>query len=77
MAEESVVVLKSRPVKPGNSVEDNTGMTFGNVQGPALPKRYCQVRREEVIFEELSRGWTLYKVVHKLSDETRSWGVDS
>ena len=29
VADEAVVVRKSRPVKPGNSVEDKTGMTAG------------------------------------------------
>ena len=28
VADDSVVVLKFRPVKPGNSVEDKTGMTW-------------------------------------------------
>ena len=32
MADDSVVVMKFQPMKPGNSVEDKTGMTFGFVQ---------------------------------------------
>ena len=31
MADDSVVVSKSRPEKPGNSVEDKTGMTCDSV----------------------------------------------
>jgi len=31
VADEPVVVMKSRPVKPGNSVEDKTGMTASGV----------------------------------------------
>ena len=31
VADEPVVVMKSRPVKPGNSVEDKTGMTASTV----------------------------------------------
>jgi len=76
VAEESVVVMKSRPVKPGNRVEEKTGMTFGIVQGAVIDQKLMGVRREEVIFEELSGGWSLYKAVHKLSDETRSWRPD-
>jgi hypothetical protein len=32
VADESVVVMKIQPVKPGNSVEEKTGLTFGIVQ---------------------------------------------
>ncbi len=39
VADESVVVLKSRPVKAGNSVEDKTGMTQDLVHwGPMIAK---------------------------------------
>ena len=33
VADESVVVMKSRPEKAGNSLEEKTGMTCGPVRG--------------------------------------------
>ncbi len=39
MVDEPVVVLKFRPEKLGNSVEEKTGMTgIGGMLGPAEPK---------------------------------------
>jgi hypothetical protein len=49
MADESVVVIKSRPLKAGNSMEDKTEMTLYMV---TMGHRKCQkrlcLRREEV-----------------------------
>ena len=39
VADESVVVMKSRPMKAGNSLEDKTGMTCRMVdRGSCVPK---------------------------------------
>ena len=48
MADDSVVVSKSRPEKPGNSVEDKTGMTCDRVyRGRYEPKAMdaCEGRK--------------------------------
>ena len=48
MADDSVVVSKSRPEKPGNSVEDKTGMTCNRVyRGRYEPKAIgaCEGRK--------------------------------
>lgn len=49
VADESVVVLKFRPVKAGNRLEDKIGMTYSDefVRGNIRQKRYC-LRRDEV-----------------------------
>jgi len=39
VADESVVVLKFQPMKPGNSVEDKTGMTFDDVQRACIAQK--------------------------------------
>lgn len=39
MADESGVVSKFQPMKPGNSVEDKTGMTFGDVQRACIAQK--------------------------------------
>lgn len=39
VADESVVVLKSQPVKPGNRVEEKTGMIFGKVQRAGIGQK--------------------------------------
>ena len=48
VADESVVVLKFRPEKPGNSVEDKTGTTCSFSAGAGLSQKPGQLRREEV-----------------------------
>lgn len=48
MADESVVVLKSRPKKAGNRLEDKTGMTNGLFIGADMCQKPYQLRREEV-----------------------------
>ncbi len=58
VADESVVVMKSRPVKAGNSVEDKTGMTCHLVgRGSCVPKAAgeCEGRKfirrsQEIVF---------------------------
>ena len=53
MADESVVVMKSRPVKAGNGVEDKTGMTlYPGVWGADMCQKPCRLRRDEVYFKE-------------------------
>lgn len=47
-SDESIVVLKSRPVKAGNSLEDKTGMTGGLFAGACKSQKPCELRREEV-----------------------------
>ena len=49
VADDSVVVMKSRPVKPGNSVEDKTGMTQrpGSL-GAVMRQKPWLLRRDEV-----------------------------
>jgi len=51
VADESVVVMKFRPVKPGNSVEDKTGMTCSISAGAGLSQKPDPLRREEVYLE--------------------------
>jgi len=48
VADDSVVVNKSRPEKTGNSVEDKTGMTCDRVyrQVPKKPRLACPVKYE-------------------------------
>ena len=48
VADESVVVLKFRPMKIGNYVEDKTGMTCGVFTGVGSGQKPNQLRREEV-----------------------------
>ncbi len=49
VADDSVVVMKSRPVKAGNSLEDKTGMTCRpSRQGLVSAKSLIGMRRDEV-----------------------------
>lgn len=49
VADESVVVKKSRPEKAGNRLEEKTGMTLSVVAGDVfLAKSWIRMRREEV-----------------------------
>lgn len=48
MADEPVVVMKSRPEKPGNSVEDKTGMTVSKTGGADVSQKPHRLRRGEV-----------------------------
>ena len=49
VADESVVVRKFRPEKPGNRVEEKTGMTWwrGSL-GAVMSQKPLQLRRDEV-----------------------------
>jgi hypothetical protein len=68
VADESVVVSKSRPLKPGNGVEDKTGMTRDRVcgaPGGQKPPGGCEGRKS------VQRSWKIMKVClsgHKPSD---------
>jgi hypothetical protein len=49
VADESVVVKKSRPAKAGNRLEDKTGMTCGKkIAGGDVGQKPHYLRREEV-----------------------------
>jgi len=49
VADDSVVVMKSRPVKAGNSLEDKTGTTCRlSRQEPVSAKSLIGMRRDEV-----------------------------
>jgi len=48
VADESVVVMKLRPVKASNGVEDKTGVTCMYMQDLLGAKSPNKVRREEV-----------------------------
>ena len=49
VADDSVVVMKSRPMKAGNSLEDKTGMTCRlSRQGSVSVKSLIGMRRDEV-----------------------------
>ena len=54
VADESVVVLKSRPVKAGNSLEGKTGMTQRRSSlGADMRQKPYQLRRDEVYLKVL------------------------
>ena len=48
VADESVVVMKFRPVKAGNRLEDKTGTTCSTSTGAGHCQKRGQLRREEV-----------------------------
>jgi len=49
VADESVVVKKFRPEKPGNRVEEKTGMTLWRSSlGAVVSQKPLQLRRDEV-----------------------------
>jgi len=49
VADESVVVRKFRPEKPGNRVEEKTGMTeWRRSLGAVMSQKPLQLRRDEV-----------------------------
>ena len=68
MADESVVVKKSRPEKAGNRMEDKTGMTCGKqIAGGNVSQKPHYLRREEVYSKVF---WKLFgcEVGYKLPD---------
>ena len=57
VADDSVVVMKSRPVKAGNSLEDKTGtICRESRQGLMSAKSLIRVRRDEVHSKFLQIG---------------------
>jgi hypothetical protein len=53
VADESVVVMKFRPVKPGNRAEDKTGMIHSNKSVEAVNiQKSSLLRREEVCLKK-------------------------
>ncbi len=48
VADDSVVVMKSRPLKASNRPEDKIGMTCGLSTGAAFSQKRMQLRRDEV-----------------------------
>ncbi len=64
VADDPVVVSKSRPMKPGNRVEDKTVMTSGLVQaGGRLPKAWVVAKGRS--FKEVFQGDESNSVQHK------------
>ena len=55
VADESVVVMKFRPVKPGNSVEGKTGMTCSLVWGNWLLSKAWSVAKGGSISEDFCK----------------------
>jgi len=54
VADDSVVVLKFRPMKPGNRVEDKTGMTWRQCSpGVDMGQKPYRLRRDEVYLKVL------------------------
>ncbi|BCO09103.1 hypothetical protein GF1_14790 [Desulfolithobacter dissulfuricans] len=70
MADDSVVVMKFRPVKPGNSVEDKTGVTQrpGSL-GAVMSQKPYLLRRDEV-YLKVFRKLEHLQAEHKPSDGT-------
>ena len=70
VADDSVVVMKFRPVKAGNSVEEKTGMTRQqSLLGAGMCQKLYRLRRDEVYLKVLG-VLPDHVVEHKLSDET-------
>ena len=67
MADESVVVIKARPVKPSNGVEDKTGLTISIMSdGAQRCQKRTALRREEVRFKSVMNRCFFF-MVHKLA----------
>ena len=67
VADDSVVVMKSRPVKAGNRLEDKTGTTCRKCrQGPLSAKSLIGMRRDEVHSKFLQIG-VRRKAGHKVA----------
>jgi hypothetical protein len=70
VADESVVVMKSRPEKAGNSLEEKIGMTCSTLSaGDSRRQKPCCLRREEV-YSMISLSVQDDIAEHKLSDGT-------
>ena len=54
-SDESIVVMKSRPMKAGNRLEDKTGTTGGLFAGACICQKRCRLRREEVYSNVLGK----------------------
>jgi len=68
VADESVVVMKSRPMKAGNRLEDKTGTTRRTCRrGPLCAKSRGGMRREDV-YSKVCGNWFAYQSGHKLPD---------
>ncbi len=78
MADDSVVVSKSRPEKPGNSVEDKTGMTCNRVcggryepkavvacEGRKFIRRFPRLILKEKLNTSHSTGWGTLLAVNR------------
>ena len=76
MAEDSVVVTKSRPEKAGNRLEEKTGMTCcTRQQGLVNAKSFTRVRRDDVHSKVSIDAAVKHSVLNrKLPDEARSDG---
>jgi hypothetical protein len=67
VADESVVVMKSRPVKTGNRLEDKTGMIHGLFVGAVRSQKPCRNAKGGSSFEG-SRNKKGHESGHKPSD---------
>lgn len=61
MADDSVVVMKSLPMKAGNGVEGKTRMTYGVFVRALLCQKPLELRRDEVYLKVL---WKLKLAVN-------------
>lgn len=72
MADDPVVVLKVRPVKSSNGMEDKTELTIGNMSDGAMQyQKSVLLRRGEVRFKFVMNGG-FFLVVHK---SVSYWGL--
>lgn len=62
MADESVVVIKARPVKPSNGVEEKTELTTRPVEWGMVCQKQVMLRREEVNFNSMMNSCRLLVV---------------
>jgi hypothetical protein len=61
VADESVVVKKSRPEKAGNRLEDKTGMTCGLNHGDAQSQKFCVDAKGGSFYEDY-RNLTVWSI---------------
>ena len=72
MADDSVVVMKSRPEKAGNRLEDKTGTTCRKSrQGLMSAKSLVRMRRDEVHSKVSTKRMQDVEPDTKLPDEVR------
>ncbi|WP_273002918.1 hypothetical protein [Acetomicrobium hydrogeniformans] len=70
MADESVVVMKSRPVKAGNRLEGKTGMTCGTVRRSHERSKCLMVAKGGSVYQAFPKRGGTTGLEHKPSDGT-------